>query len=93
MGHFVPHTDAELAQMLQFCGLESLEELFAAVPAAIRLAAGQLPLAPGLSEPDTMAAMEELARRNRASGPELVCFAGGGAYDHDVFRHALYLIP
>jgi glycine dehydrogenase subunit 1 len=83
MAHFVPHTDAEIADMLAFCGLSSLEELFSAVPAAMRLAAGELPLAPGLSEPDTLAAMEALAARNRGAG-ELVCFAGGGAYDHEV---------
>jgi glycine dehydrogenase subunit 1 len=76
---FTPHTDADVAAMLAFCGLGSIEELFDAVPAAIRLAGG-LPVAPGLSEPDTMAAMTRLARRNA----DLVCFAGGGAYDHDV---------
>jgi glycine dehydrogenase subunit 1 len=84
VAHFVPHTDAELAEMLAFCGLTSLDELFGAVPAAIRLAAGELPLAAGMSEPDTLAAMQSLATANQASGPELVCFAGGGAYDHDI---------
>jgi glycine cleavage system P protein (glycine dehydrogenase) subunit 1 len=82
LGHFVPHTDAEIADMLAFCGLASLDELFAAVPAAIRLASGELPIAGGLSEPDTLAAMGALAAANPAR--ELVCFAGGGAYDHDV---------
>src|SRR3954452_19489516 len=68
--------------MLTFLGMSSLAELFAAVPEALRLAGG-LDLEPGLSEPDTLAAMERLADRNR-SGRELVCFAGGGAYDHEV---------
>jgi glycine dehydrogenase subunit 1 len=84
VGHFVPHTDREIADMLAFCGLSSLEELFNAVPAAIRLAAGELPLPDGLSEPDTMAAMQVLADANVACGRDLVCFAGGGAYDHDI---------
>jgi glycine dehydrogenase subunit 1 len=84
VGHFVPHTDEEIAEMLAFCGLSSLDELFSAVPDAIKLAAGELPMADGLSEPDTAAAMERLANANRACGPELLCFAGGGAYDHDV---------
>jgi glycine dehydrogenase subunit 1 len=83
MGHYVPHTDAEIAQMLGSLGLSSLDELFATVPEALRLAGG-LDLAPGLSEPDTLAAMERLADRNRRAGRELVCFAGGGAYDHEV---------
>ena len=36
----------------------------------------------GLSEFDTAAEMERLAAANR--GADLFCFAGGGAYDHDV---------
>jgi len=83
VGHYVPHTDAEIAEMLRFLGKSSLEELFAAVPEALRLAGG-LDLAAGMSEPDTLAAMERLADRNRRTGRELVCFAGGGAYDHEV---------
>jgi glycine dehydrogenase subunit 1 len=84
VGHFVPHTDADIEAMLAFCGLSSLEQLFDSVPAAIRLAADDLRVAPGLSEPDTLAAMDRLARANRPAGPDLVCFAGGGAYDHDI---------
>lgn len=83
MADLTPHTDAEIARMLAFCGLSSVEELFEAVPAAIRLAAGDLALPDGLSEPDTLAVMGEVAGANRV-GPALVCFAGGGAYDHDV---------
>src|SRR5207253_384910 len=63
--------------------LDSLDDLFAVVPEGLRLAGG-LDLAPGLSEPDVMAAMDGLAGRNRRSGRDLVCFAGGGAYDHEV---------
>ncbi|HVM01635.1 MAG TPA: aminomethyl-transferring glycine dehydrogenase subunit GcvPA [Acidimicrobiales bacterium] len=81
MGHFVPHTDAEVAEMLAFLGLSSTDELFAAVPPALRLAGG-LDLPDGLSEPDVAAEMARLAGANPAS--ELVCFAGGGVYDHEV---------
>jgi len=83
VGHYVPHTDAEIVEMLTFLGMSSLDELFATVPEALRLAGG-LDVAAGLSEPDTLAAMERLADRNRRTGRELVCFAGGGAYDHEV---------
>src|SRR4051794_26118045 len=69
--------------MLAFVGLSSLDELFAAVPEALRLTA-PLDMAPGLSEPDVLAEMERLAHQNVACGPDLVCFAGGGAYDHEV---------
>jgi len=83
VAHYVPHTDAEIAEMLTFLGMSSLDELFATVPEALRLAGG-LDMAPGLSEPDTLAAIERLADRNRRPGRDLVCFAGGGAYDHEV---------
>ncbi len=38
---------------------------------------------PGLSEPDVAQEMGRLASENRAA-TDLVCFAGGGAYDHDI---------
>lgn len=82
MGHFVPHTDAELDRMLSEIGLGSLEELFAVVPEALRLAGG-LDMPPGMSEPDVLAEMERLAAGNRR-GADLLCFAGAGAYDHEV---------
>ena len=82
MGHFVPHTDADMADMLADIGLSSVDELFDCVPAALRLAGG-LDLAPGLAEADVADEMGRLAGRNR-TGPDLVCFAGAGAYDHDI---------
>src|SRR5205823_8165201 len=69
--------------MLEFIGLSSLDELFASVPAAMRLARG-LEIADDLSEPDVLAEIDRLAEANRRVGPDLVCFAGGGAYDHEV---------
>ena len=81
MGHFVPHTDAEIGEMLAFLGLSSTDELFAAVPPALHLAGG-LDIPDGLSEPDVAVEMGRLAAANPAS--ELVCFAGGGIYDHEV---------
>lgn len=84
MGHYVPHTDEELAEMLAFVGVSSFDELFAAVPAGLRLAAGSLDLPDGLSEFDAMAEMERLAGANRPAAADLLCFAGGGAYDHEV---------
>ena len=81
--HFVPHTDAEVTEMLASMGLSSVEELFDAVPAALRLAGG-LDLAPGLSEADVAVRFDEYGAANRPVGRDLVCFAGGGAYDHDI---------
>jgi glycine dehydrogenase subunit 1 len=82
VGHFVPHTDAELAAMLADLGLSSLDELFEVVPAALQLAGG-LDMPPGLPEADVLAEMDRLASGNR-TGADLICFAGAGAYDHEV---------
>jgi glycine dehydrogenase subunit 1 len=83
MSGYSPHTDTEVATMLGFLGLTSLDELFDVVPEALRLAGG-LDLPDGISEPDAVAYMGDLARTNRPAGRDLVCFAGGGAYDHEV---------
>lgn len=83
MTDYVPHTEAEVASMLAFMGLSSLDELWSAVPAALRLAGG-LDIDAGRSEFDTMDRVAGLAARNRPVGRDLVCFAGAGAYDHDI---------
>jgi glycine dehydrogenase subunit 1 len=81
--HFVPHTDEEIAEMLAFMGLSTVEELFDAVPAALRLAGG-LDMEPGLAEADVAGRFDTYAGANRPVGRDLVCFAGAGAYDHDI---------
>lgn len=83
MPDYLPHTDHELAAMLGFLGLGSLDELFGAVPAALRLIGG-LELDDGHPEPDVVHHLQALARRNRARADQVVCFAGGGAYDHEL---------
>jgi glycine dehydrogenase subunit 1 len=80
---FIAHTDAEIAEMLAFLGLEELDDLFAEIPEALRLAGG-LDLPPAMSEPDVAWRLEDLAARNRPCGRDLVCFAGAGSYDHEI---------
>jgi len=80
---YIPHTDDEIATMLASLGLASLDELFAAIPEAIRVH-GAIELAAGVSEPDVLAHLESLAGRNGRDGHGLICFAGGGAYDHEI---------
>ena len=84
MSSFVPHTDEEISSMLSFLGLESLDHLYSAIPEALRLGR-PLGLPPALSEVEVIEKMEALASRNRPASRELVCFAGGGAYDHDLY--------
>jgi glycine dehydrogenase subunit 1 len=68
--------------MLAACGLSSLDELFAHIPSGLILGT-DLAIADGLSEMELVAELRRLARQNRHVD-ELICFAGGGAYDHYV---------
>src|SRR5881296_1648669 len=68
--------------MLEACGLSSIDELFSHIPPKLRLK-GELSVPDGLSEMELLADLGALARRNTAC-EDLICFAGGGAYDHFV---------
>jgi glycine dehydrogenase subunit 1 len=77
---FAPHTDDDVARMLEVIGLDSLDALFDHIPAGLRPPRG-LDLPDGLTEDETVRHLSALADRNDTSA---VCFAGGGAYDHYV---------
>ncbi len=79
---FAPHTDDDVAEMLRAIGRSSLDELFSQIPPSVRLDR-DLELPEGVSEMEILADVKALAGRNR-SAEDLVCFAGGGAYDHYV---------
>jgi glycine dehydrogenase subunit 1 len=83
MADYLPHTKDEVGSMLDFLGMTSLEQLFDHIPAAVRLST-RLDLAPGQSEPDVADYFARLTRANRAQSSSLTCFAGAGAYDHEV---------
>ncbi|HET9090605.1 MAG TPA: aminomethyl-transferring glycine dehydrogenase subunit GcvPA [Acidimicrobiales bacterium] len=83
MADYLPHTDEEVRDMLDFLGLDSLEHLFAHIPAAVRLSGG-LDIEPGLSEPDVAAIFAGYGEANAARTNAMTCFAGAGAYDHEV---------
>jgi glycine dehydrogenase subunit 1 len=77
---FIPHTDAERAEMLRAVGAAGPGELFAHIPEALRLK-GPLDLPPALAEEELVRHGAELAARNVP--PEAaVLFVGAGAYDH-----------
>src|SRR6266496_2262554 len=79
---FAPHTDRDVAEMLEACGTSSLDDLFDHLPSDVLLDGG-LNVPAGLSEMELVAEMRRLAASNR-SADDLICFAGGGAYDHYV---------
>lgn len=76
---FVPHSEADLRDMLAEVGLSSLADLYSDIPAELILDQ-PLDVPPVLSEWEAVRRAEELA----AKDPSLICFAGGGIYDHHV---------
>ncbi|MGH2873608.1 MAG: glycine dehydrogenase, partial [Solirubrobacteraceae bacterium] len=82
MSRYTAVTGDDRAAMLAAIGVESIEELFADIPAGLRLAA-PLALGEGRAELDVYTELRALAQRNVCTEDEL-CFVGGGFYDHYV---------
>ena len=78
MARFTPHTEADIEEMLEAIGVESLDDLFSDVSPKLE---GELDLQPALSEHEALADVHQAARENVA---ELPIFVGAGAYDRIV---------
>jgi len=76
------NTESDIAEMLRAIGVSSLDELFASIPADLRLQRA-LNIPPALSELELSQHLQVLAAKNAHIGQK-VCFLGGGAYDHFV---------
>ncbi len=77
MGGYIPSTREERARMLEALGMQTADELFAAVPKEMRVQ--KLDLAPGLSELELSRRMRRVADKNRVYRS---IFRGAGAYNH-----------
>lgn len=76
---FIPHTEAEVAEMLAAIGVDRLEALFDEIPAALRVGGLEdLPTSLGELEVTRLMAGRAEADRNP------VCFLGAGAYEHHI---------
>ncbi|MBP2644955.1 MAG: glycine dehydrogenase (decarboxylating) subunit 1 [Firmicutes bacterium] len=87
---YLPHTREDRELMCKAIGIRSTEELFSDIPVSLRLAS-PLKLPPSLSEPEVARHLSELASANK-SVRELVCFRGGGAYDHYIPSVASHIL-
>ena len=74
---FLPHTNEDIQQMLERIGIKSLEELYAEVPEGLRFKE-DYDIPDTMSELEIRAFFEKLGQKNN----KLICFAGGGVYDH-----------
>src|ERR1043166_590957 len=79
---YIQNTPADTADMLRQIGVASIDDLFAAIPAELRLNR-PLNLPPALPEQDLLAHLQSLAARNRTFDAGR-CFLGAGAYNHFV---------
>ena len=79
---YVPHSEADVALMLEAVGASSIDDLFAEIPEAVRRRE-PLALPAGLPEAEVLAEMRRLAAADTpATG--LISFLGAGIYDHYV---------
>lgn len=76
---FIPHTEADVAEMLDKVGVSDISDLFDEIPGELRIA-GLEAIGPALSEAEIARLMQQRAR----SDGEPLCFIGAGAYDHYV---------
>lgn len=82
MSRYTSLTDDDLREMLAAIGVASIDELFDAIPASLRLDR-RLDLPEGLSEQEVYAHLRAMAGRNVSAEDELT-FLGAGMYDHYV---------
>jgi len=79
---YLPLTEADRDEMLAAVGVDSVDALFADIPAGVRLDR-ELALEPALTEQELAAHLGRLAARNADTTKEL-SFLGAGIYDHYV---------
>lgn len=77
---YFPNTESDRQAMLEAIGAASVDELFAMIPAELRLKRG-LCVLPSLGELELTAHLAELASQNTPAAAT-ACFLGGGSYDH-----------
>lgn len=86
--HYLPLTDEDRRDMLTAIGVNTVEDLFSDIPAAVRLQ-NQLDLPPALAESEVLDHLNSLASKNKHFR-NCVSFMGAGVYDHfipSVIRH------
>ncbi len=87
---YLPHTEEDIADMLQVVGASHLEELFSSIPEDCRFR-GDLKLAGPVTEWELNDMMAALAH-NMAVAPEYKIFLGAGSYRHHIPATVSYLL-
>lgn len=77
MGSWIPAHEKDVEEMLAVIGVDSIDDLFSAIPEPLRMKDWTLPA--GLSEMGVRNLVADLAAKNN---PGRLSFLGGGYYDH-----------
>jgi glycine dehydrogenase subunit 1 len=76
---FIPHTPADVEEMLRTIGVSGIEDLFDEIPASLRVKSLD-GVPPALNEMQIGRLMKERAKRDGTP----LCFIGAGAYEHHI---------
>ena len=95
---YIPHTQADVQEMLKVCGVKTVDDLFSGIPATLRLS-HPLNVPQALSEPEVLRLASQRAEENQPH-PQNRSFLGGGVYRHyipqvvsDLIRRSEFLTP
>lgn len=77
---YIPHTQADRAEMLETIGVSSIEDLFHEIPPNLRVA-GDLPIPESLDENSLVRRLSAIGSANK-SLDKTVSFLGAGIYEH-----------
>lgn len=88
--HYLPHTDKEIADMLQTIGVNNIDDIFSTIPKD-NLNSSTLALPFPLTEFELNDHMDKLSK-NMAVTPEYKIFIGAGSYDHFIPFVVPYLL-
>ena len=83
MTHYIPKNKKDEKEMLDLLEISSFEDLISIIPENLRIADGLLGLEKGISEYELELYIKSLSN-NDISKDDLLCFSGGGVYDHFV---------
>ncbi len=81
---YLPHTEEEIAAMLEAIGVDAIDDLFDSIPEHLRQQAEEMDLPEPMSEIALRRHVAGLASKNREVRGEILSLLGAGCYDHVV---------
>lgn len=76
---FIPHTESDIAAMLDVIGIDKIETLFDEIPDSLRRVSLEA-IPEGVSEME----LSQLMRERAELDGQLLCFLGAGSYEHHI---------